>query len=575
MTRSDHSGSAVPWDDSEGTIADIPFRDAFDAIQVGVTISDVSGNIVYVNPAAAAMHGYQAAELVGQPSSILGAAAARTTVTQQSLSDVSRWKRETLNLRKNGESFPVLLMSDVLEDASGKALAIVTVCQDISERKQREEAEVRAALRDPLTGLASRSFFLSLLDRVVQRRKRRPEHRFAVLYLELDRFTMITESLGHAAGDALLTAVAERLSASTRPTDVVARISADVFAALLDGIEDESDSVRVAERWITAFVESFRVGASDLFLSAKIGIALSDAGHDDAEQYLADASAALQRARAKGDADYEVFNRAVHKRFTQRLRLETDLRRAIDLEEFRVVFQPIVDLRSELVVGFEALVRWSHDERGFISPGEFIPVAEETGLIVPIGTWVLQTACQQLAMWRTRFQHADLTLNVNYTARHLRRADVVDEVLATLDAAGLPPQCLKLEITETMLMEDAETQIGVLTALREAGIRVAIDDFGTGYSSLSYLRRFHVDTLKIDRSFLGATEDATAWDIVKMIVALASGMGVSVVAEGVETVGQKNILRELGCDLGQGYLFGRPMDAAAADRLLGSALEQG
>jgi PAS domain S-box-containing protein len=540
MTRSDHSGSAVPWDDSEGTIADIPFRDAFDAIQVGVTISDVSGNIVYVNPAAAAMHGYQAAELVGQPSSILGAAAARTTVTQQSLSDVSRWKRETLNLRKNGESFPVLLMSDVLEDASGKALAIVTVCQDISERKQREEAEVRAALRDPLTGLASRSFFLSLLDRVVQRRKRRPEHRFAVLYLELDRFTMITESL-----------------------------------ALLDGIEDESDSVRVAERWITAFVESFRVGASDLFLSAKIGIALSDAGHDDAEQYLADASAALQRARAKGDADYEVFNRAVHKRFTQRLRLETDLRRAIDLEEFRVVFQPIVDLRSELVVGFEALVRWSHDERGFISPGEFIPVAEETGLIVPIGTWVLQTACQQLAMWRTRFQHADLTLNVNYTARHLRRADVVDEVLATLDAAGLPPQCLKLEITETMLMEDAETQIGVLTALREAGIRVAIDDFGTGYSSLSYLRRFHVDTLKIDRSFLGATEDATAWDIVKMIVALASGMGVSVVAEGVETVGQKNILRELGCDLGQGYLFGRPMDAAAADRLLGSALEQG
>jgi diguanylate cyclase (GGDEF)-like protein len=505
---------------------------------------------------------------VGQTSSVLGAPAARKTVTRQALSDVTRWKRETLNLRKDGETFPVLLMSDVIEDASGRTLGIITLCQDISERKQQEEQEIRAALRDPLTGLASRSFFLLLLDRVVQRRKRHPERRFAVLYLDLDRFTLITESLGHETGDALLTAVAERLAAAVRPTDVVARISADVFVALLDEVGGESDGIVVAKRWIGEFAEPFRVGGSELFLSAKIGIALSDQDHEDPEQYLTDASAALQRARAKDDADYEVFNSAVHKRFTQRLRLETDLRRAIDQEQFRVVYQPIVDLKSERIVGFEALVRWNHDARGFLSPAEFIPIAEETGLIVPIGEWVLRTACAQLAAWRRRPPDRDLTVNVNYSPRHLRRADVVDEVLATLHDVELPPEGLKLEITETMLMQDAEAQLSVLPTLRDAGIRVAIDDFGTGYSSLSYLRRFHVDTLKIDRSFLGASEESAAWDIVEMIVALSRGMGVSVVAEGVETPEQAKVLRELGCDLGQGYLFGRPMDAEAAERLL-------
>jgi diguanylate cyclase (GGDEF)-like protein/PAS domain S-box-containing protein len=560
-------------DSSELQPGGIPFQDAFDDTQVGITITDVSGRIVYVNPALAEMHGYEPHELEGQPAGILGAAAARQTVTSQALADVTRWKRETLNVRKSGESFPVLLMSDVMEDADGGLLGIVTVCQDISERKKQEEAEIRAALRDPLTGLATRNFFLLLLDRVIKRRQRHPEHRFAVLYLDLDRFTLITESLGHEATDELLAAVAERLAASVRPSDTVARISADVFVALLDDITDQSDGALVAKRWVSALEKSFRVGGSEIFLSAKIGIALSDAGHDDAEQYLADASAALERARARGEVDYEIFDRKVHKRFTQRLRLETDLRRAIDQDEFLVVYQPLVDLKSELIVGFEALVRWSHDTRGFIMPGEFIPVAEETGLIVPIGEWVLHAACERLAAWRLRFPGRDLTVNVNFSARHLKRANVVDEVLATLNEIGLPPECLKLEITETMLMEDAEAQLEVLPALRDAGIRIAIDDFGTGYSSLSYLHRFHIDALKIDRSFIGATDDAAIWDIVKMIIGLARGMGVAVVAEGVETVGQKERLRELGCDLGQGYLFAKPQSAEAAERMLDSPPE--
>jgi len=560
--------------DSSGLLpGDIPFQDAFDDTQVGITITDLAGRIVYVNPALAAMHGYEPQELVGRPAGILGASAARQTVTRQALSDVTRWKRETLNVKKSGESFPVLLMSDVMEDAAGQMLGIVTVCQDISERKQQEEAEVRAALRDPLTGLATRTFFLLLLDRVIKRRQRHPEHRFAVLYLDVDRFTLITESLGHEAADELLVTLAERLAASVRPSDTLARVSADVFVALLDDIDDDGDGALVAKRWVGELEKPFRVGGSELFLSAKIGIAVSDADHDDAEQYLADASAAQERARARGDVGYEIFDRKVHKRFTQRIKLETDLRRAVDQEEFRVVYQPLVDLQSELIVGFEALIRWSHDARGFISPVEFIPIAEETGLIVPIGEWVLRTACERLAAWRLRSPGRELTVNVNFSARHLKRAGVVDEVLATLEDTGLPPECLKLEITETMLMEEAEAQLEVLPALRKAGIRVAIDDFGTGYSSLAYLRRFDIDTLKIDRSFLGESEEASAWDIVKMIVALASGMGVGVVAEGVETVGQMQRLRELGCDIGQGYLFARPLTEEAAQQILDSAPE--
>lgn len=571
MVPPDSADGIIPPSEGARRPDEVTFRTAFDVLQLGVTIADPSGLLIYVNRSAAAMHGYEPEDLIGQPAHILGGAAARQTLTPDDLSKVRRWTRETLNVRKDGKSFPALLMSDVLQDAAGSPLGVVTVCQDISERKRRDEAEVHAALRDPLTGLASRSFLLQLVDRVVQRQKRHPEHRFAVLYLNLDRFTMINDSLGHEAGDALLTSVGERLAMSVRPSDVVARIAGDEFAALLDEIRSESDGTRVAERWVAALGTPFHVAGRELFVSAKIGIALSDARHRDARQYLADASTAMQRARAQGHTPYQVFDRAVHKRSTGILRLEMDLRQAVEHDQLRVVYQPIVDLRTEQCTGFEALVRWRRDERGLVSPGDFIPVAEQTGLILPIGAWILHAACQQLAAWRQRLPGLEhLTVNVNFSARHLRQADVVDQVLATLAATGLPPECLKLEITETMLMEEAETQLRAVTALRQAGIGVAIDDFGTGYSSLAYLRRFRVDTIKIDRSFLGATDEGDAWAIVRMILALARSMDITVVAEGVERAGQKQRLQELGCNLAQGYLFGQPMDAEAAERLLGS-----
>lgn len=544
----------------------LPLREAFEAAQLGITISDPGGVLLYVNPAAAAMHGYEREELVGKPSRMLGAASARRTLTVASLAEMKRWSREMLNRRKNGEAFPVLLMSDVLEDAAGHAIGIVTFCQDLSERKRREEAEMRAALRDPLTGLASRGFLLQLLERVVQRQTRRPEHRFAVLYLDLDRFAMINESLGHAAGDLLLREVAERLSASVRPTDVVARIAGDEFAALLDDIRDEADGLRVAERWVAALRRPFDVEGTELYLAARIGIALSQAGHADPERYLADASAAMQRARTEGDKHYQVFDSAVHKRSSVRLRLETALRRAVDEGQFRVAYQPIVAIGTGMLRGFEALVRWERGEGEMVPPAQFIPIAEETGLIVPLGSWVLDAACRQLADWSKRFPAcADLAMNVNLSVRHLRQGGVVEQVLATLSRWGLAPGRLKLEITESMLMEHAEAQLRIVSAFREAGVGVAIDDFGTGYSSLAYLRRFRVDTLKIDRSFLSETA-VEAWAIVEMIVALARSMGIAVVAEGVESEAQRRKLEGLGCDYGQGYLFGRPMDPLAAER---------
>lgn len=548
---------------------DAGFRAAFDGTQIGITITDPGGRIVYVNPALALMHGYEPDDLLGQLSHVLGAKSARQTITPESLSARKRWRRETLNRRKDGSTFPVHLMSDVLETEAGVTIGMVTLCEDITERKRTEEAQVRSALRDPVTRLASRTFFLQLVDRVVKRRERHPDHQFAILYVDLDRFTLINDSFGHEGGDAILCAVSERLSACIRPSDVLARIAGDEFAALLDGIRDTSDGTRVAERFVDAMRNPFAIDDSEIYLTASIGIAVTEASVQSAEQYLADASSAMHRARVHGEGRYEVFDRAVHRRATGRLRLETDLRRAIDHDELHVLYQPLISLRDDTVAGFEALVRWRHDQRGMISPGEFIPVAEETGLIMPIGSWVLQAACGQLADWLQRFpeQHS-LTVNVNFSARHLRQPDVLEQVLATLDRTGLPRSNLKLEITETMLMEDAEGQLAVLDALRKAGIGVAIDDFGTGYSSLSYLRRFAIDSLKIDRSFLTGADTDEAWEIVRMIIGLARGMGVTVVAEGVETEEQRRRLRDLGCDRAQGFLFAKPLEADAAAKLL-------
>ncbi|HEX8558044.1 MAG TPA: EAL domain-containing protein [Pyrinomonadaceae bacterium] len=445
------------------------------------------------------------------------------------------------------------------------------------ERANRALEESRehfrhAAYHDALTGLPNRLLLADHLRLAIERAKRRPGHSFALIFLDLDRFKYINDSLGHAAGDQLLVTIARRLEGHLRPTDTVARLGGDEFAILLDGLEDEGDAVRVAKRVQQELTSPFSLGGHEVFTTASIGIALSKTGYEHPEGVLRDADTAMYRAKENGKARYELFDAVMHARAVERLRLENDLRRAAERGEFMVYYQPIVSLDADRVAGFEALVRWEHPERGFVPPTEFIPVAEETGMIVEIGQWVLRESCRQMREWQRRsFDNRLLTISVNLSSKQFLQPNLIGCVKQTLHETDLDPRCLKLEITESIMMENAETASAMLVQLRSLGVQLSIDDFGTGYSSLSYLHRFPVNTLKIDRSFVARMGDAGEnSEIVHTILTLASNLGMDVIAEGVETKGQLAQLKAMGCPYGQGYLFSRPVDAAGAGALVGT-----
>jgi diguanylate cyclase (GGDEF)-like protein len=438
------------------------------------------------------------------------------------------------------------------------------------ERISRELEESRehfrnAALHDALTGLPNRALLMSHLKLAVEHAKRRPGYLFAVLFLDLDRFKVINDSLGHVAGDQLLVQLARRLEECIRTTDTVARLGGDEFALLLSDIEDYADAARVAERIQEELARPFHLGGHEVYTSASIGITLSATGYSDPEAILRDADTVMYRAKANGKARHELFDEAMHARAVALLRTETDLRRAVERDEFRVVYQPILSLPTGEVAGFEALVRWQHPERGLVPPSEFIPVAEETGLIVEIGRRVLFESCRQLREWQAGgLVHARLHVSVNLSGKQFAQADLAASVAGALGETGLDPRCLRLEITESVVMANAEAACSTLDALRALGIGVSIDDFGTGYSSLSYLHRFPVDTLKIDRSFISRMGQPDEYgEIVRTILTLASNLGMGVVAEGVETARQAEMLGELGCEYAQGFLFARPLDPGA------------
>ncbi|HKG21674.1 MAG TPA: EAL domain-containing protein, partial [Blastocatellia bacterium] len=427
-----------------------------------------------------------------------------------------------------------------------------------------------AAFHDALTGLPNRALFTDHLRLVVERARRRGDHNFAVLFLDLDRFKNVNDSLGHTYGDLLLVAVAERLKSCLRQADVVARFGGDEFAVLLDGFSGPEDAVRVAEKIQKEISLPLTIDSHEAFTSASIGIALGAAGYERPEEILRDADTAMYRAKEAGKASFEVFDELMYARAVSLLRLENDLRRAIERQEFRVYYQPIVALKTGEVCGFEALVRWQHPERGLISPAEFIPVAEETGLIVPLGKWVLEEACRQTREWqRQSFAHRELTLSVNLSGKQLARGDLSIQIQEVLERTDFDARSLKLEITETVVMANADLAITILEQLHALGIQLSIDDFGTGYSSLSYLHRFPAQILKIDRSFIsrmGLGDENL--EIVRTIIMLARNLGMEVVAEGVETKEQLAQLRALSCSYGQGYLFSVPLDAESAAALL-------
>ncbi|HEY8188522.1 MAG TPA: EAL domain-containing protein [Pyrinomonadaceae bacterium] len=426
-----------------------------------------------------------------------------------------------------------------------------------------------AAFHDALTGLPNRSLLIDHLRLAIKRAKLNRGHLFAVLFIDLDRFKNINDSLGHNTGDQLLVAIAARIGECLRPTDTIARLGGDEFAILLDGLEQWTMATGVADRIQNELLRPFSLNGHEVYTTASIGIRLSVDGYEDAENMLRDADTAMYRAKGNGKARHELFNNTMHARAVALLKLENDLRRAIERQEFCVLYQPIVSLETETLVGFEALVRWDHPERGTVLPDEFIALAEETGLITEIGDWVLREACTQLHAWHLATGRESLTMSVNLSGKQLTQTDLIEQIEKTLHETEINPKRLRLEITESVVMENAELATSTLVQLRKLGVNLSIDDFGTGYSSLSYLHRFPVNTLKIDRSFIGRmSEGDENSEIVRTICTLATNLGMEVVAEGVETRAQLELLQSLRCQYGQGFLFSKAVNAEEAMALV-------
>jgi diguanylate cyclase (GGDEF)-like protein/PAS domain S-box-containing protein len=453
-------------------------------------------------------------------------------------------------------------------DAEGKVIKWFGTSTDIDAEKAVEEKLNHYARHDPLTNLPNRVEFMNHLIQAVERASGNDYARFAVLFLDLDRFKVVNDSLGHAVGDKLLIAIADRLKACVRPGDVVARLGGDEFTILLNRTGPIGDVARVAERLQAKLSAPFKLGNYEVFTTASIGIVISDEVPRNPEDFLRDADAAMYRAKESGKARYEIFDREMHVRNMNLLQVETDLRHAVDRDEFEVFYQPIVNLEGGQIREFEALIRWRHPKHGLIAPKEFIGVAEETGLIIPIGRWILEESCRQTAVWQEQFDFP-LSISVNLSAKQLMHPSLTAQVREILEQTGLNSQSLKLEVTESTVMEHSETSLSVLSELNTLGVSLSTDDFGTGYSSLSYLHHFPFDRLKIDRSFISKMdEDEKSSAIVKTILMLGENLKMEVVAEGIETRSQYELLHRQGCRLGQGYLFSRPVCAADAERLL-------
>ena len=542
---------------------------AVDTIHIGVTITDLEGTILYTNPADAVMHGYTVEELIGENGGLLAAPDQQSRLSVEQVLRVRVLEREAVDARKDGTPFPVLLISDVVEGPDGP-VAIVTTCGNLTERRRAERQLIDDALHDPLTGLANRALLIHHLERSLGRARRQKNYLFAVLLLNIDRFQVINDSLGHSFGDRLLVSVARRLHACLRPTDAFARLSGDEFAILAEDISKEIGATRVANRMRGLLAAPFIIDGQEVFVSASIGIAVSSNGYSQPDQLLRDANLALRRAKARGESSHEIFDTVMHQNAVTLLQLETDLRRALERREFRTFYQPIVALDTGRVTGMEALVRWEHPSRGLLAPKDFLAVAEETGLIQEIGWWVLREACTQTCKWQSMESVSHpLTLSVNLSRKQFTQPDAVKRIGDILKETGLDAENLMLEMTETAIMNDAEPALRMLSQLKALNVQLHMDDFGTGYASLSFLHRFPIDTLKIDRSFvadMGTRPGAS--EIIRTILALAKNLNMRVIAEGIETKEQLTELKDLECDLGQGNYFCRPLEPAAATAFL-------
>ncbi len=560
------------------------FRSAFDGAPIGMALVAPDGSFLRVNQALGDMLGHTETSLLAARAADLVHPDDRAVIGDAlaSIADgsLALHRAETRYLRDDGRVVWAIHTAAAVRDAEGQLLYSTVQVMDVTEQREAAERLEHQALHDPLTGLPNRALFLDRLEHALERTQRSALG-VAVLFLDLDRFKVVNDSLGHGAGDDLLNEVAQRLRAVVRPLDTVARFGGDEFTVLIEDVVDEEQATIVAERIGEAISEPFDLHGSEVFVNTSIGIALSSVLDVDPETLVRDADAAMYRAKERGRARYEVFDERVRHSVVERLSMESALHRALARGEFELVYQPEVDLRTGRIIGIEALLRWKHADRGVLKPGHFITVAEETGLIVPIGAWVLHEACRQAERWRTAgagngHPNEVPAVWVNLSARQLSHPGLRDALADALVETGAPPGSICLEITESVLMGDAAATIETLESLRDLGVRLGVDDFGTGYSSLVYLKRFPVDVLKIDRTFvdgLGRESDDTA--IVAAVIGLAHSLGLTAVAEGVETAFQVAELRTLGCDVGQGYFFAEPQPADVIDALLGRPLLAG
>jgi diguanylate cyclase (GGDEF)-like protein/PAS domain S-box-containing protein len=529
----------------------------------GVMVTDRRGIMLWVNQGFCRISGYSREEVLGQKAAMLKSGLQNQDFYQAMWAKIRQsgeWEGEIWNRRKDGEAYPEWLTIKAITDPSGQVTRYVGVFSDISKHKRAEETIRTLTYFDAVTRLPNRHLFMDRLDQALERAPR-ADRKVALVMVGLNRFKQINETLGHQTGDEMLRAVAGRLGSTLRGHDTVARLRGDTFCCLLTDLVQDHDAHLVISRLLDTFSSSFQVGEHELFITAKVGISVYPVDGTDPEDLVLKAETAMNRSKELADNAYQFYTPEMHANSVERLRLETELRKAISRNELVVYYQPKIQTATGRVVGAEALLRWRHHELGMISPADFIPIAEETGLIVPIGNWVLNHVCQQISAWTAAGQPT-VQVAVNLSAHQFRQPDLVDRVVEAMQHAGIDPDLLELELTESAVMHNAEAAIRTLMDLHEQGVRLAVDDFGTGYSSLSYLKKFPLDKLKIDRSFVMDidTNPASA-EIVGAIIAMGHSLNLEIVAEGVENDSQLEVLRTLHCDEIQGFYYSRPIPA--------------
>ncbi len=533
----------------------------FEGSNDAIVITDTKGNILNVNRAFTAITGYEKSKVVGQNPRLMKSDRHDNSYYRRiwkTLLKTGSWNGEVWDKRQDGSDYPKWLSISCVKNEFNEPSHFVGIFTDITERKEAEDKLRQLAHFDPLTHLPNRSLFIDRLKEAVELTIRLNK-RIAVMFLDLDRFKIVNDTLGHQAGDHLLIEVAHRLEACIRSTDTVARLAGDEFTIILSNLDNPQEAALVAKKILAAFNPPINLDGREVFISASIGISIFPEDGKNVGQLLKNADAAMYHAKESGRNNYQFFSHLINQKVLDELEMQTNLRNALKCNEFLLHYQPQISLESGKIIGLEVLVRWKHPKLGFIPPGKFIPYAEKTDLIISIGEWVLRTACERSVFWQQQGL-APLRISVNLSGMQLKQTDQVATVAAILADTGLDPNLLELELTESVVMENAEVTINTLRELKAMGIRLSIDDFGTGYSSLSYLKRFPIDTLKIDRSFVkDITTDFDDEAIASTIIAMAHNLRLKVIAEGVETKEQLTILQKKNCDEVQGYYFSKPL----------------